>query len=360
MTRPSPLVLLVLLLGTTWLVAPQPLVRVMALLGILAIICAIVAIVLIRRGWRTPLLAFVGIVGLAAFVGVGATRPQLRQTYLPDQLTHASEVADSRGFYPSETDGAGNRFAWTQDRATLVLDFLVRKPITLTVEMRSAAVASGPDEPVDVVVNGVEVGQLHPDPKNGSFQSLSLRFTPFDWGGEQTEIKLLPAAFRPGKGDARTLGMMIKSITVDKTEAWLSVSRRVWLFWILPFIALFAASLIWAARRYPARQLTYGAVALCILGFGSAATFFFLIQRVNVIDSTVYRVWSLSTLYLCVGFVLAAINIPVGSLEAPTIWQRLRRGLRDSAIARRIRPHFRLGAPDRSPFRTGRSSRPSQ
>ncbi len=327
MARPSPLILLMVLLGAVWFVAAQPLVRVIALVGILLILIAIFSHLLIRAGRRSLLWALAGVVALTAIAGVAITRPALRHTYVPDQLAHAPELAEYRGFYPSEQDTAGNRYAWTQNRATLLLNFLVNKPINLIVEMRSAAVAGGPDAPVHVAANGVDVGQLHPDPTNANFQSLSLRFVPFDWGGEQTEIKLLPDTFQPGKSDTRMLGVMVKSITIDKTEAWSSVSQRMWLFWILPLLAVVSAGLLWMMRRRPSPLLGYGAIALCALGAGCAAFFLILLQRVKVVDFTTYRVWSLSASYFVIGFALAAITIPFGRADAPSGWQYTRQWL---------------------------------
>jgi len=114
-----------LLMGTIWFVAPQPSLRVIAAMGIAGILIVLLCRFLIRKGLRALIWVLLGLLAITAFAAMATVRPHLHHTYLPDQLAHAPEVAASRGFNPSEQDAAGNRYAWTMERATLVLDFLV-------------------------------------------------------------------------------------------------------------------------------------------------------------------------------------------------------------------------------------------
>src|SRR4051812_41352856 len=68
------------------------------------------------------------LIGVLAIVALGAmvsARPQLLTTYQPEKFARSADIVQQRGFYPTESDPAQNRFVWTQDRATLVFDFLV-------------------------------------------------------------------------------------------------------------------------------------------------------------------------------------------------------------------------------------------
>lgn len=336
MARPSPSVLVVILLGMIDFVAVYPRSPATALLAAVIILIALCGWEIARSKTRRSLLRSVlfkarrvlwgGLVVLVtmAFGVLFFVAPTLRTTYRPDQLEHAPELASFRGFYPTERDAAGNRYAWTQDRATLVFDFLVRKPLTLTVTMRSAAIGGGPDAPVRVIVNDVEVAQLRPNPANSSFQPNSVKFTSNDWGGRQTEIKLLATTFQPGMADSRMLGTMVQAITVDKTEAWSSVSRHNVTPGAFAAFTMLAVAFVFMARRSRSALLGYGAIAACSIGVGCAIILIALVLRLGVIDVFVYRAWLASGVFLAFCFIVATMILPFGTPDRPSIWRYAR------------------------------------
>jgi hypothetical protein len=289
--------------------------------GLAGIVTTVAGIVTTVAG---IVIAVAGIVIVVACITLLRSQPQLRATYTPADFPHAAEITSNRGFFPTQTDERGISYVWTQDRATVVFDFLVHRPVRMTFLMRSAAVAGGPDAPVRVVVNGVEVGQLRPDPKNPDFQPITLRFVPYNWGGQQTEVRLLPSIFAPGKGDPRVLGTMLQSITIDKTEAWSTISNRLWLVWMLPVCAIGAMLLALVARRGHANWANNAAVALCALGAVLAILLVVLVLRVGSIARTTYRTWLISGIAIGICFALAMLALPFGLREARSLIQRAR------------------------------------
>jgi predicted membrane protein DUF2142 len=308
MKRPTPLILVALLLGTLFRLVEQPLVKAIALCALIVVIGAMVGCLL--RRWaparhlaeRLRLRSFGWLilipVMVVAFGAMLATQPRLHETYTPDQFATASNIDSQRGFHASEVDPAGNRYAWTEDRATLVFDFLVHQPVSFTFMVRSAAVAGGPDTPVQVVINGQPAGELRPDRTNAAFQPITLRLVPYNWGGERTEVKLLPATFKP-KGDTRILGTMIQAVSVDKSETWSTVTRWIWLLWMLPILAALALGCIWAARRNRSSLIAYGVFVLCLMGMVGALAILALVVRVGFIEQDTYLTWILSS--ACIG-----------------------------------------------------------
>jgi 4-amino-4-deoxy-L-arabinose transferase-like glycosyltransferase len=364
MRQPSPYILPILLLVVIVKEVDRPPVTVAAICIILALMCALLwkplrrllAAVSASSRLRSPVIRWVpwslaGIVLIGAYASLLLTQPSLRATYTPDEFPQASEVTSSRGFFETERDNGGNRYTWTQDRATVVFDFLVHRPISVTFMLRSAAVAGGPDAPVRVEVNGVEVGQLRPDPKNPAFQPLTIRVVPYNWGGQRTEIKLLPTTFVPGKGDPRTLGTMVQSITIDKSEAWSGMARRLWLVWALPVLALAAAGLALAARRGQRAWANYAAIAVCALGIGVALLIMLLLLRIGFIARTTWLTWILGGTVIATSFGFAMLGLPFGPPEAPSLLHRARiriamlPGL-TAGIARLRAPAQRPTAPD--------------
>ncbi len=351
MTRPSPLVLVALLLGAAYIAADTPRLRAGAVIAAVALLLVLVGWATYRRMPRLSrlprliapvLLAAGGLLAAVAWGSLAAANPTLRYTYLPNVRPAPPAVVTTRGFYRTETDpGMGDRYAWTQGRATLVLDSLVRRPVTLSVEMRSAALAGGADIPVLVEVNGERVGELRPDPRNPAFQSLSLRFTPTDWGGEQTEVRLLTPAFVPvGGGDPRQLGTMVRAITVDNTEAWSGFERRRWLLWLVPVLAALAVALAAGARRTPARARMFRLIgaAVCAAGGGVAAVVAALLWRVGTLVPNWHALWVLAATVLAAAFAAAAAGFlltpPVRAFAARFARTVAARAARSVAIQR--------------------------
>lgn len=280
------------------------------------------------------------LLGALAFGAMLATQPHLRTTYTPGQFAAASDIDSQRGFYASETDAAGNRYVWTQERATLVLNFLTRKPVTVTFTIRSAAVAGGPDTPVPVVINGQGVGELRPDPANPAFQAIAIRLVPPAWGGRQTEIKLLPAPFRP-QGESRTLGTMIQRISVDKSEAWSTVSRRMWLVWLMPVIAVLALGCAYATRRSRSPWVAYGPVALFLAGMICGVALLVLVIRVGVVEDDTYLAWTLGSACTAICFGVGAATAPVRSLDGRNLLQVMHARIGSYRLIPRIRTMMR-------------------
>jgi len=222
------------------------------------------------RTRRVVMPAALALTGAVVFVGLLFIPPHLTTAYTPAQLN----VKDDGTFFLTETDPTGNQFAWTKGRSSFMLDFLPRKPIRLIAEMRSAAVAGGPDQPVRLMVNGQEVGQLHPNPRDPSFQSLAVSFTPPLSSLQRLKMEFVTTTFRAP--DGRDLGTMVRSVSIDKREAWSGIERRRWLFWALPFLALIARMPLrgaalpsrpirrWCGRRGDRRMPLHGDLAAAL------------------------------------------------------------------------------------------------
>ena len=61
---------------------------------------------------------------------------------------------DTTGFYKPETDAGKNQYVWMSPQAVLTLHFTSKDPVKLTFDLRSAAVAGGPADPVNLLING--------------------------------------------------------------------------------------------------------------------------------------------------------------------------------------------------------------
>jgi hypothetical protein len=318
MKRPPPIILVLLLLATAFKLVEQPQTKALIfgalIVGIGVAIARLLAAWPMARREVTRLRPFVWLLPVLlacmAFGAMLATRPGLRTTYTPDTFATASGIDSERGFYGAETDAAGNRYVWTQERATVVFNFLVQKPVTFTFTVRSAAVAGGSPDPIHVTINGQDAGELRPDPKNLAFQPISLRIVPYNWGGQRTEIKLLPTAFKP-QGDTRTLGTMVQSISVDKSEAWSAVGRRMWLFGMLALFLVLGCGAFAATRRFPSPKLAYGTIAICLAGMICAVAILALILRIGFIERNTYLVWTLGSVCIALCFAAGAANVPL-------------------------------------------------
>ncbi len=274
---------------------------------------------------RFPLRRMLATVGAAILAGAFASmllvQPSLQTLFRPDTATPLA-IVGQRGWYPTQSDAVGGRYAWTQERATLVFDSLVHKPVTVRVEMRSAAVAGGPDAPVLLEVNGREVGQFRPNPTDPTFQRLSLRFVPHDWGGLQTDVRFVATSFKPGNGDPRVLGTMVKSVSFDESEAWSGIAGRFWLVWALPFLAALTLGLALIARWRRSAVAGYAAFATCCAAALCALTITFLIVRIGVVTPRSYQVWVGASCVEAAGFIALALALPFGGSAAPSLGRR--------------------------------------
>jgi len=259
-----------------------------------------------------------GLVAALVFFGIVLFPPKFQTKYLPEQFDKIVVDEQERGFFKPQTDDAGNSYVWTQGKSYILFDFLGRKPIEITFEIRSAAVAGGPDNPVTILANGVEVGKIQPDPKNPQFQNLNVRFTPPSGGVQELKIELVTPTFRPNKDDLRALGTMLKSVTVNKTEAWSSIERRTWLIGPLPFLVLIVLLGVRSRKwsNFPFQPsiflINFLTIVPAIIGLGFATLATLILSRIGVIDKTVYWVWLVGCAYLALFFGAITINLPVG------------------------------------------------
>lgn len=338
MNRPSPLVLIILLLAAAAYLVDRPFIKALILCAVVALGCIALGRFAARRAIaargalpprvRLTLLLIAAVVACATFVGLLLTQPRLRSTCAPDHLNDVAHTTSDEGLHAVQVDAAGNRYVWTQQQATLTFDFLTHRPVTVTFMARSAAIAGGPDAPVRVVANGVEIGQLRPNPTNGNFQPLAIRFVPRDWGGQQTEITLVTTPYTPGKGDRRTLGTMIQSVSVDTSEAWSPIAHRIWLLWMLPALALAAFLLAALGHRRQAAWANYGAIVACAAGAVCALALIALIVRIGFIARSTYFAWLLGNVYIGACFALAALALPFGRAGEPGLARYARRFVR--------------------------------
>jgi len=77
-------------------------------------------------------------------------------------------------------------------------------------------------------------------------------------------VIVLPTTFTLNTADTRILGTMIESITIDQTEAWSGMARRMWLLWALPVLAALATMLAVFARRTRTALPGYVTITVCL------------------------------------------------------------------------------------------------
>lgn len=271
---------------------------------------------------------------MAGFVGavIGVTlifvQPARHVVHTPTELTAKEE---SRGFYPAETDPAGIQYVWTTSDASTFFQYVGRKPLDLNLELRSAAVAGGPDVAIHVLVNSQEIAQIRPTPTNADFQTFRLHLD----APTTTEmnVKLRPQTFHPPHGDTRTLGTMVKSISLDKSEAWSVIERRFWLYWSLPILGALAVLCRAAAQlshrlssaRVWSEMVGYGAIVACLSGAGCMLLATALLLRIGRIDGVSYDYWLYGTAYIGMFFAITALWLPFGRPERPSLLQMVSR-----------------------------------
>jgi hypothetical protein len=258
-----------------------------------------------KAGWR-PWLVALAVLGLIFLV-----QPALQIKYLPEQLVSVMEDGQQHGFYQPERNDQGETYLWTQPTAYILFDYHSRSPVKLLFEIGSAVPGGGPDTPVIVRANGQEVGRLWPDPKIKHFQPISLTFTPPVSGQHQLKIELEATPYQPPK-DGRVLGAVLKSVTLDKSEAWAPLGRQLWLYWLLPVWGGLGLGLAWLGRRFRLAVANYGAILASLAGTGSMVAALSLLWQVGIIDWAVYLIWLFGTLYLGGFFGVFALSLPLG------------------------------------------------
>lgn len=287
-----------------------------------------------KAGWR-PWLMALAILGLIFLI-----QPALQIKYLPEQLVSVMEDGQRHGFYEPERNDQGETYVWTQPSAYILFDYHSRSPVKLIFEIGSAVPGGGPDAPVIVLANGQEVGRLWPDPKINHFQQISLTFTPPASDQHQLKIELEATPYQPPK-DSRVLGTILKSVTLDKSEAWAPLRQQLWLYWLLPVWGGLALGLAWLGRRLRLAVANYSAILASLTGAGSMVAAVNLLGQVGIIDWAIYLIWLLGTLYLGLFFGYFALSQPLGKPGHPGIGPRIYQ-----LIARLTRPRMAsLGYP---------------
>gem|GEM_PF-385333 len=263
-----------------------------------------------------------GLIAALVFGSLLLFTPKLQTRYLPNQFNKIVADGQERGFFNSQTDDAGNSYVWTQGKSYILFDFPGLKPLEMTFEIRSAAVAGGVDNPVTILANGVEVAKIQADPTNPEFQNLSVKFTPPPTDVQQLKIELVTPTFRPNKNDSRALGIMLKSVAINKNEAWAGIEQRMWLIWLLPLLALIVL-VGWGIGNRSQKGETSPpnhflpilhllTLASAIVGFGLGAGATLILSGMGIIDKNPYSVWLVGCIYLTLFFGAATINLPLG------------------------------------------------
>ncbi|MDQ2784797.1 MAG: hypothetical protein M3Y58_07330 [Chloroflexota bacterium] len=266
---------------------------------------------------------------LLILAGFALFPPHLSVDHAPHYL---ADESDSHGFFSPETDPAGNRFVWTEPHAATTFTSIGRQPAVLHLMLRSAAVAGGPDAPIRLIVNGEEVQHLRPDPHNLAFQLFSVPLPRVMHG--RITVELAAEAFRPRKGDPRTLGTMVQGVGIDQHAAWSQVAARYWLYDAWAPLGALVAFLALAARRAAVAQpplrvwsarSSYAAVLVSFLGSLCMAAMVGILLWIGPIDAHRSIAWLLGSLYLGGISAAAALRLPWGEAGSPSLWSRFRR-----------------------------------
>lgn len=250
------------------------------------------------------------LLGLLLLISLWFNQPRLHFEYTAQQLADQLEQGSSTGFYPSEVAAAGEQYVWTKERATIQFNFRISKSLTMLIELRSAATAGGRASPVTAVFNGTVFEHFQPNPTDANFQSFSLKIQPEAILNITQPLKLeLVSIASSLPNDNRELGTMVKSLTLDQSEAWSIVTRNLWLFWALPGLVLLVIALIWSMQRYQLWLLGYLATTTCLLGAGFMATALILFSEVALIDTRIYLSWQSTILYWLTFFGVSALML---------------------------------------------------
>jgi peptidoglycan/LPS O-acetylase OafA/YrhL len=246
----------------------------------------------------------------------------LEITYQAPQLkTLGSDQAP--GFYLAESDPAGNQFAWAGPQARLDFDLVAPWGVRLTLDARSAAIAGGPDAPVQVMLNGSPAREIRLDPANHDFQKISFDF-PYRTRNSQTlEITMLSQPFKPA-GDPRTLGFMVKSFQVEDLAWPKTPPRLILLTWLLVGLIVLAAIIKGWYRPKKPGQAGYALIGLNVCGLVVVlGTVFLLGMFANWLDDTKsFFLWAFGLAALAILFWQAAAAQPFGKTRPLSLYRR--------------------------------------
>lgn len=249
--------------------------------------------------------------------------PSLQLSYQPDQLRALNGSAGG-GFYPPETDPAGNRFAWTNPDTVIDAGLTAPKGVRLTLEARSAAVAGGPNAPVQVLVNGHPAGEIRLDPANQNFQQISLDVYGQNATGDPLKIELVAEPYKPN-GDPRTLGFMVKSFQAENL-GWPNTPFRLYLLvGLLAGLTVLTLVVGWRNARKPGQWAGYTLAGLNLLKTGLALAAVFLLGGfTSWLDSgKSYYLWTFGLGILALLSWQAAASRPFGQPRPLSLYRRV-------------------------------------
>ncbi|MBN9389467.1 MAG: acyltransferase [Chloroflexi bacterium] len=255
--------------------------------------------------------------GLLVILILPQLQPTTRYDFTPDQLATAVKNGLPSGFLKPQQDNSGNTYLWTGPNPAIQFNFQIGGPVTLVFEGRSAAVAGGPDAPVRVLVNGKEAGQYQPPAGDGAFKPYSLKVN--SAATQFLKIELQTQTYSP-PNDGRKLGTMLERASLDLSEAWGSITNRLWLFWSLPFLALLAGGLYFLSGRW--RWAGYAVPIVLLVGVAEMGVALVLLFRIGAIDKTLYPLWLSGAIYLGLLLGLTALNVPFGIEKRRSLWER--------------------------------------
>ena len=172
----------------------------------------------VGRALATAILAMVA--GAVCSVALYAWHPALTiecDRELPDNV---------HGFYPPERDEASHlTFAWTRADAVISLPGLDRRvPWVVTLRARGLRAVDADNPDVTVLSDGVAVATRH---THADFDEISATIPALPDRRGLTLGMHSSKTFQPGKGDPRTLGIMIDRLTLVPTGAVLLPHRAI-------------------------------------------------------------------------------------------------------------------------------------
>jgi Gpi18-like mannosyltransferase len=277
---------------------------------------------MIPFSWRLVRWLTAGVAAAIVYIAILVHPPHV---FIAHTLTDLTTGDASIGFFPAQTDNRGLPYAWTEPRAVTKFSFVGNRPFHLVLTLRSAALAGGPDSPIDLLVNGVERERLRPDPNNTQFEVFRIPLASVS-GGDLT-VRLQAEPFHP-QGDPRTLGTVVQRIAIDRSDAWSAMSRRLWLYGMLPLLGLLSAictAIPWRAQHSSdgaSRVAWLRSVALiaCLVGALGMLAAIAILLHMGRIDEYRYGLWLFGSLYLAGFFSAAAVHLPIGATEPRSLW----------------------------------------
>ncbi len=211
----------------------------------------------------------------------------------------------------------GLKFRWASDRSRVLLagTGATESTLTITAGPRPDGVA----EPVQVIVNGIDVGRFTPRPGQAAY-SFPLPANTFSYGDLTVDL-LSKAQIIAGKGGNQVpFGPQVTDVRVvaNDSNAFVKPSRLTLASWFL-----IAPLLYFLVRRLGMRELGAAGAALLVLLLGAWATtverldFAILAPRLVVMLVFVY------ILVLVTDLVIPRLMAAAGVTIAPAVWRTL-------------------------------------